>query len=287
MVRTLFICIVFSISLLGCVNEKPLSIPADSFSNRSVLSALGEGKGFVTQDDCPFHEQNDPGAYRIQCSSVHLHWYPDSSTFFSMNFLGGARERDSVYSRIISMEEENIEGAVTKVSFIESVPPSFNCPPCMPSLGVLIWALQDTNSYRLLSENFNVANIGQNGLIASAPQKLALKKDRNGYLFTQTTLFQGITETEVVVMGIVEGQFRVLLKMITESDNKGACEEPFGCFEYTSELDTKEDAEQPLNDIVLTSNGTRMTEDGVEEFRSISVYRFDGTTYKLESTVER
>lgn len=146
----------------------------------------------------------------------------------------------------------------------------------------MIWKFdKNTSKYQLLSVNLNIANIGQNGLIASAPEKLALKKERNGYLFTQSTFFQGISESEIVVMGVVENEFRVLLKVITESDNEGACEDPVGCWSYTSQLTTNENNEQPFNNIIVTKAGTRMTEDGKSEFREVSVYMFNGDVYKL------
>jgi hypothetical protein len=248
----------------------------------TVLAALSKSGGIVVRDDCSYHKKKDHGAYRTQCPSAHLHWYPDSATFYSLNFSGGETKRDSVYSRVLSIEKEIINGVPTNVCFIESVPPSFDCPPCVPVLGTMIWTFDSSkNEYLLHSVKLNVASIGQNGLIVSPPEKLALKKDRNGYMFTQSTFFQGISETEFVLMGVVENEFRALLKVITESDNEGACEDPVGCWSYTSQITTKENNEQPFDDIILSTAGTRMTEDGKSEFKKKSVYRFNGVTYKL------
>jgi len=246
-----------SITTLKRITPKPHAVSSEHFFDQSVLTVLGDGCGFVTKDDCSYHEKKESSAYRVQCSATHLHWYPDSSTFASMNFLGGARTRDSVYSRVIAIENETIENMLTKVCFIENVPPSYDCPPGVASLGAMLWTMEnDKNRYKLCSVNLNIASVGQNGLFASAPERLALKKDRNGYVFTHTAFFQGISETEITVMGIVGSEFRTLLKVITESDNEGACSDPIGCWGYTSTVLTKENFEQSLDDIVITTAGT-------------------------------
>lgn len=171
------------------------------------------------------------------------------------------------------------EGGIQKLLFITATaPPRFDCHACAPLVGGGLFS-KTNDGWQLDSETKYITTMGSYGSIPTG-KLVPIGPDRQGIVFHQGYLAQGIQGEGVVIIGYTNATLRELIS-INEygGNNEGAgCRDTSGgsgdsgagsdtsefsmpCYSYSSKIDFKAGANPDYYDLVVVTTGTRLGDD--------------------------
>jgi hypothetical protein len=117
------------------------------------------------------------------------------------------------------------------------------------------------------------------GSFGHAPdgELLAIGPDKHGFLFRPEWAGQGNVAQNAILIGIVDGLFRVLFSH--EIRIHGEVEEDV--WEYTAVMELIPGGNPAYYDIRMTTTGTNPMQGNVEPFGTVEIFTFNGREYVL------
>lgn len=180
------------------------------------------------------------------------------------------------------------------------------CHACAGVLGGILLKEQ-SGSWRADVKSLHIATFGAWGQIPNG-QLILIGPDKYGIRFDLSDVHQGDTDDEMVIVGIVGGEFKNILEIATgESDEEGTCEgvqqdsreggekfdERLWCYEFNSNYQFVAETDSGYYDLVIRYWGTKADFSikvpvgmKISDVSRTETYRWDGKGYKLVSSVK-
>jgi hypothetical protein len=162
----------------------------------------------------------------------------------------------------------------------------FDCHACAPLISVTVFA-QSAGRWRIEGSEPGLGASGAWG----RPGSVKLEKvGADAYAVVTESGFTGQGETSSLATVYVMqpgGRFRLAIHLDTHGDNGGNCDfdrsgdVPYACFDYTATYSFRPHPAQPYYDLVVTTTGTRIGENGkVVSAKGTQVYAYRDGEYK-------
>lgn len=200
-----------------------------------------------------------------------------------------------VYTRPAANFQIQLEGEPHQLLVTETLERNADgwedCHACAPILGVALFSEID-NAWFIRSLKKNVESVGSWGKLPE--QKLmTLGKENYGIRMEHGYTAQGITVNQMMLVGMVEGKYQVILNQETGFSNEGMYYDDFHpemAYSYTTAIESQEGENPNWLDLVLTTTGKRpqdmsKPDQNIATFNERKVFSFVKGKYELTEQV--